>query len=116
MAQWVKDRYCHCSGLGCCCGIDSIPGPGTSTWHQCIQKKGKGWKHQDEGSLQRYRTMLLFVCFVLSFFRATPAADGGSQARGLIAATAAGQYHSHSNARSEPRLPPTPQLLATPDP
>ena len=31
-------------------------------------------------------------------------------------ATAASLHHSHSNARSEPRLRPTPQLMATPDP
>ena len=39
-------------------------------------------------------------------FRATPKAYGGSQARG----PATGQHHSHSNARSEPCLWPTPQL------
>ena len=60
-------------------------------------------------------------CFVFNFFdiclfRATPAAHGGSQARGLIRAIAAGLHHSHSNARSKPRLQPTPQLMATPDP
>ena len=44
--------------------------------------------------------LLLFVFF----FRATPMAYGGSQVRGPIGATAAGQHHSHSNARSEPRL------------
>ena len=38
---------------------------------------------------------------------------GGSQARGLIGATAAGLYHSHSNARSNPCLRPTLQLMAT---
>jgi len=52
----------------------------------------------------------------LSFFRATPAAYGGSQARGLIGAAATGLHHSHSNAGSEPRLRPTPQLMAMPDP
>ena len=36
-----------------------------------------------------------------------------SQNRGQIRATAAGL---HSNARSEPRLQPIPQLTATPDP
>ena len=48
------------------------------------------------------------VCLVFFFFfclfafsRATPAAYGGSQARGLIGAVAAGLCHSHSNARSE---------------
>ena len=59
----------------------------------------------------------VFVFFCLSaFLRAAPAARGGSQARGLIRATAASQYHSHSNTRSEPHLQSTPQLLAMPDP
>ena len=54
--------------------------------------------------------------FVLSFSRATPMAFGGSQARGLIGAVAARLCHSHSNARSELRLQPTPKLTAIPDP
>ena len=59
----------------------------------------------------------IFFFFVfLSFFRAAPAAYGGSQARGLIGAVVAGLRHSHSNARSKPRLRPTPQLMAMPDP
>ena len=41
---------------------------------------------------------LIFFCFC--FLRATPVAYGGSQARGLIGAVAAGLHHSHSNARS----------------
>ena len=44
--------------------------------------------------------------FILFYFlpsRAPPAAYGGSQARGLIRAAAAGLHHSHSNIRSEPR-------------
>ena len=36
--------------------------------------------------------------------------------RGIIGAVAADLHQSPSNARSEPRLPPTPQLTATPDP
>ena len=43
-----------------------------------------------------------FVLFLL--FRAVPTAYGGSQARGLIRATAAGLRHSYSNAGSELRL------------
>ena len=58
----------------------------------------------------------VMFCFVFLLFRATPTAYGGSQARHLIGATAAGHSHSHSNARSEARLQPTPQLMATPDP
>ena len=45
-----------------------------------------------------------------------PVAYGGSQARGRIRAASAGRRHSHSNARSKPRLHPTLQLLAASDP
>ena len=35
----------HCSSLGCCCGMGSVPGPGTSTCHghypQKKKRKGK---------------------------------------------------------------------------
>jgi len=57
-----------------------------------------------------------FFFFCLLSFRAAPAAYGGSQARGLIGAVAAGLHHSHSNVGSELRLRPTPQLMATLDP
>ena len=58
------------------------------------------------------------LCFLVFFFffRATPQHIGGSQATGLIGAVAAGLQQSHSNARSEPHLQPTPQLTATPNP
>ena len=59
---------------------------------------------------------ILFFFFFGLFSRATPAAYGGSQARGQIAPVAAGLHHSHRNARSEPCLRPTPQLMAMPDP
>ena len=61
-------------------------------------------------------TASLSFFFFWSFSRAAPTAHGGSQAGGLIRAVAAGLYHSHSNAGSELRLQPTPQLTATPDP
>ena len=54
--------------------------------------------------------------FIYFLFRAAPVACGGSQARGPTAARAAGLCHSHSNARSEICLQPTPQLTATLDP
>ena len=56
------------------------------------------------------------ILFYFLFVRAKPAAHGGSQDRGPIGATAAGLHHSHSNAGSDPRLQPTPQLTATQDP
>ena len=58
----------------------------------------------------------LFFFFVFCLFRAAPVSHGGSQARGLIRAVAASLRHSHSNARSKPRLGPTPELMARPDP
>ena len=47
-----------------------------------------------------------FAHFFFFFFHfwATPAAYGGSQARGLIRATAVGLCHSHSDTRSELHL------------
>ena len=57
-----------------------------------------------------------FLSFVFCLFRAALPAYGGSQARGLIGAPAAGLHHSHSHTGSKPCLQPTPQPTATPDP
>ena len=46
-----------------------------------------------------YKSAIFFLVFCPFFFRAAPAAYRGSQARGLIRATAAGLRHSHSNVR-----------------
>ena len=43
--------------------------------------------------------LIKFFFCLLSFFRATPAAYGGSLARGLIGAGPAGLHQSHSNTR-----------------
>ena len=43
-------------------------------------------------------------------------AYGGSQAGGPIGAVDASLHQNHSSVESEPHLPPTPQLTATPDP
>ena len=56
---------------------------------------------------------IFFVFVFLLFLWATPAAYGGSQARGRIRAVATGLRQSHNNTGSEPRLQPTPQLTAT---
>ena len=58
--------------------------------------------------------MIFYSFFLFFFLRAAPAAYRSSQARGLNGAAAAGLHHSHS--RSELRLRPTPQLMATSDP
>ena len=58
----------------------------------------------------------LFLSLFFFLFRAAPATYGISQARGQIGAATARLRHSHSHAGSEPRLQPTPQLMAAPDP
>ena len=63
--------------------------------------------------IKEFTFFFFFVLLLLPW--AAPAAHGGPQARGPIGAAATGLRQSHSNARSEPRLQPTPQLTATPD-
>uniref|UniRef100_A0A8C3YL35 EF-hand domain-containing protein n=1 Tax=Catagonus wagneri TaxID=51154 RepID=A0A8C3YL35_9CETA len=74
----------------------------------CTSKLRWSWSNEGTSGL------CLFFFFALS--RTAPAAFGGSQARGLTGAVAADLHHSNSNAGSEPRLQPTPQLKAMPDP
>ena len=57
-----------------------------------------------------------FILFYFGLFLRAASCRVGSQARGLIRAVANGLRQSHSNAGSEPRLGPTPQLMAMPDP
>ena len=58
----------------------------------------------------------IIIIIIFCLFRATPEAYGDSQARSQIQAITDGLRQSHSNAGSEPRLRPTPQLMAMPDP
>ena len=62
--------------------------------------------------------LLQVMCSIHIFglFRAAPTVYESSQATGQIRATAASLCHSHSNARSDPCLGPTLQLIATPGP
>ena len=60
--------------------------------------------------------LFVFVFVFVLLFRAAPMAYESSQAKGRIRATAAGLHHDHNNEGSEPPLPPTPQLMAMPDP
>ena len=50
------------------------------------------------------RFILFYFYFIFLLFRAALVAYGSSQARGLIAATAASLHHNHSNVGSEPHL------------
>ena len=65
--------------------------------------------------IKEFLKSLLFYFVYFYFFRATPMAYGGSQARDWIGAVAASLHHSHSNPRSEACLRPTPQLTAVLD-
>ena len=60
-------------------------------------------------SFSPFFLFFFFFSFLFLLLRATPAACGGSQARGLIGAVAASLHQSRSNARSEPHLRPTRQ-------
>ena len=64
--------------------------------------------------LYMYVCMYVFCLFATSWV--APAAYGGSQARGRVRAVVISLHQSHSNTGSEPRLQPTPQLTAMPDP
>ena len=86
-----------------------------SSWFICITGKTRFLIKSfvvHLGKIQKTVSFILFL-FFLSFEGHT---YGGSQSRDLTGATAASLCQSYSNTRSSPRLPPTPQLMATPDP
>ena len=89
-----------------------------------LEKKGNshsGNNRDESGRLPSFLlsflsfSLSLLPSFLFAFFRATPAACGGSQARDWIRAAPAGLHHSHSHAGSEPRLQHTPQLTTKGD-
>lgn len=52
MAQQVKDWHCHCCSSGCCCGVGSSPGLGTSEYCGPGPKKGvyvRSWVKSKKG-------------------------------------------------------------------
>ena len=86
----------------------------SSTWRMITAVFFNDWTPNSSIVNSGHIQVGIFLSFCI--FRAAPTAYGGSQARGLIGAAAAGLGHSHSNAGSELHLRPTPQLMATPDP
>ena len=86
--------------------------------HQVIRPEAWELTYAIGAALKRKTERKKWKGFVFCFclFRAAPTAHGGSQARSLIRAVAAGLHQSHSNARSELGLRPTPQLTAMLDP
>ena len=83
----------------------------------CGERQTRGvWVPQRRTVAAKEEAVTLGACLLLLLlFRGTLAAHGGSQARGLRGAAAAmGLHGSRSNARSDPRLRPSPQLTAMP--
>ena len=96
-------------------------------WHQLLHHSALSGKCSREGgkgpgmeqylpNTQTLYFILFYFLFAFCLFRAAPATHGSSQTRGRIRAAADCLHHSHSHARSEMRLRPTPQLMARPDP
>ena len=83
----------------------------------CRKKKKKKKKKEERepgGTTNPLDVELFFFFFFV--FLGPRAAYGGSQARSRIRAVAAGLCQNHSNTRSKPHLPPTPQFAETLDP
>ena len=83
---------------------------------RAAKKEGRNKERKEEKEGKERKE--IFTCFHFFFFlfRAVLVAYGNSQARGQIRVAVAGLCHSHSNARFEPYLQPTPQVRAMPDP
>ena len=109
---------------GTLCSPEASIARGRNTTQSSLAQKGKcqrgrGSPRLDPERFSKPRQMAEVppaFFFFSPLFRAAPLAYGGSQARGRIGAAATSPHHSHSHARSEPCLQPTPQLTATPDP
>ena len=60
----------------------------------------EGWVELRVGLALRTVYFILILFFIFLLFRVALTAYGGSQARGLIRATATSLHHNHSNGRS----------------
>ena len=116
---WSLQTYCSCACYFIVAGYECI----CMLWllnNFCYTSGTEYWfSSNPELFLQRcFVKDCIFSMWNWGFFvfKAEPEADGSSQARGRIGATAAGLHHSHSNARSELCLWPIPQLTTMPDP
>ena len=94
-------------------------------WARSEIKPASSWilvrfvNHWATTGTPRVYIFFFFAClFVGLFFRATPGACGGSQARGPTGAVAVGLHHSHSHSNTRSKLcpRPTPQPMATLEP
>ena len=102
----LRTQHCLCEDVGL------TPGPYTIRCRYGCKKEKKSEMNFATPDCLSQKSLVF--CLFLFVFRATPAAYGGCQARGQIGAVAASLLHSHSNKGSEPRLRPTPKLIARP--
>ena len=62
ISMWLRKLriwYCHCCDLGFCCGVVSIPSPGTSTCFGYSQQKRKKEKEKSENICFRMITWII---------------------------------------------------------
>ena len=90
-------------------GIWKFLGPGTDLHNssdpsRCSDNSGSLIPLRHKGNPLPLFYFILFVFFFFFLFRAASTAHGGSQARDIIGAVAAGLCNSQSNAGSEPSL------------
>ena len=106
---------CVCRGREKCKRSSQAPDQGGLISHS--EEEGFDFEGKEEAlkGLDQPRTQSNWWV-IFGFFLAMPLACGNSQARGRIKVTDGSLCHSHSNSGSEPHLPSTPQLTATPDP
>ena len=58
----LRVQHCHYCGSGPYCGMGSIPGPGTPTYHRCGKKKKKKKKDQ-----QHKEVLAVALCSVAAW-------------------------------------------------
>ena len=125
-ARRSRVASCKCMGCQCCSWLDAslghmavfpgrpdqLPSSVEGTVQGSLNGSVKPSRGPDPGT--GVAAIQLSSSFFLFFwsFRATLAACGGSQPKGLIGAAAAGLHHSHSTSGSELILRPTSQLTA----
>ena len=99
------------------CTVQTLPSPVNLKYKVYTNLVGFGYLLYQQWKVYLSPSLPVFV-FVLSFclFQGRSCGISRFPGQGLNQAVASGLSQSHSNAGSRPRLQPTPQLTAMPDP